>query len=328
MTVSPLPDTTAYARTEIPPVREEVLTRRRIYIFPTRPGLMFASVLAVMLLGAINYNNSLSFLIVFLLGGMSTVSIFYTYRNLAGLRIRPGTVTPVFVGEFAQFALVFDNRGQIARFSLRLAAVNGVFSPRHTVSEIFCDVSAGQETQVRLPVPAVQRGLLRPGALLLETTYPLGLFRAWTFLELGLSCLVYPAPLGGQPLPEGEADLAQYGTGQGRWGEDFIGYRDYALGDSPRHVDWKIVAKDKGWFIKVFGGQQPATLWLDWAGVHGTPERERMLSQLCQWVLDADAQQLRYGLRLPGVEIAPAYDTSHREQCLRQLALFELEENG
>ncbi|MDQ1258563.1 MAG: hypothetical protein QG643_385, partial [Pseudomonadota bacterium] len=30
-----------------------------------------------------------------------------------------------------------------------------------------------------------------------------------------------------------------------------------------------------------------------------------------------------YGLRLPGLRIAPAHGKAHRHQCLRQLALLE-----
>jgi uncharacterized protein (DUF58 family) len=40
-------------------------------------------------------------------------------------------------------------------------------------------------------------------------------------------------------------------------------------------------------------------------------------------VLDADAAHRAYGLRLPGIEIAPALGSAHRIACLRALALFE-----
>ncbi|MBL8494463.1 MAG: hypothetical protein JNM37_09400, partial [Rhodocyclaceae bacterium] len=38
-----------------------VLTHKRIYVLPTRPGLFFGLALAAMLIGAINYQLSLGF---------------------------------------------------------------------------------------------------------------------------------------------------------------------------------------------------------------------------------------------------------------------------
>ena len=43
-----------------------VLDRKRIYILPTRRGLLFAVFLLVMLLGSINYALSLGFVLTFL----------------------------------------------------------------------------------------------------------------------------------------------------------------------------------------------------------------------------------------------------------------------
>ena len=57
------------------------LTQRRIFILPTRQGFLFAIVLGIMLIGSINYNNSLGYLLTFLLASVSVVSILYTYRT-------------------------------------------------------------------------------------------------------------------------------------------------------------------------------------------------------------------------------------------------------
>ena len=52
---------------------------------------------------------------------------------------------------------------------------------------------------------------------------------------------------------------------------------------------------------------------------------EARLSRLTRWVLAADKEGLRYGLRLPGSEIAPGHGDAHRCACLRELALHGLE---
>ncbi|HEY0633740.1 MAG TPA: DUF58 domain-containing protein, partial [Gammaproteobacteria bacterium] len=72
------------------------LDRRRVYILPTRAGLLFGLVLLAMLFGAINYNNSLAYALTFLLTSVAMVSIFHTFRNLHGLTFHIGHATPVF----------------------------------------------------------------------------------------------------------------------------------------------------------------------------------------------------------------------------------------
>jgi uncharacterized protein (DUF58 family) len=42
-------------------------------------------------------------------------------------------------------------------------------------------------------------------------------------------------------------------------------------------------------------------------------------------MLDADAQSIQYGLRLPGIELPPQHGAMHRSECLRALALFGLD---
>ena len=51
------------------------LAQRRIFILPTRAGLLFAAALLAMLTGAINYNLALGHALVFLLAGLALVGM-------------------------------------------------------------------------------------------------------------------------------------------------------------------------------------------------------------------------------------------------------------
>jgi uncharacterized protein (DUF58 family) len=62
-------------------------------------------------------------------------------------------------------------------------------------------------------------------------------------------------------------------------------------------------------------------LWLDWAATAGRGDTETRLSLLTGWVLAAEREQYRYGLRLPGRLIAPDSGAAHRDACLEALAL-------
>ena len=83
----------------IPPASRVELNHRRIFIMPTRAGAIFALVLILMLLVAINYQNSLAYGLTFLLLSVAVLAILHTYRNLSGLVLSSGAARSVFVGE-------------------------------------------------------------------------------------------------------------------------------------------------------------------------------------------------------------------------------------
>ena len=75
------------------------LESRRVYILPTAVGLVFALMAFTMLLGSMNYNNNLSFVLTFLLTGLGFVAMHQCQRNLVGLEVSFAGVDPVFAGQ-------------------------------------------------------------------------------------------------------------------------------------------------------------------------------------------------------------------------------------
>lgn len=292
------------------------LDRQRIFILPTRHGLMFAVLLLLMLVGSINYTLSLGFVLTFLLGGMGLVAILHTYRNLAQLTVSAGKTMPVFAGQQASFTLCLNGSGTTERFAI------GVMLEKQPPQ--FVDVPASETVTTALALRAPQRGIFRPGRFTLFTRFPLGLFRAWSVLDLDLACIVYPQP--------DSARLPQLAGVQGRGGkaiaaegsDDFRGMRPYHPGDSPRHVAWKAMAQGRGMLTKQFSGQALPELRLDWDDLAGMAAEAR-LSRLCRWVLDAQNAGLSYGLRIPGSSIAPGNGEAHQRTCLEALALFGID---
>jgi uncharacterized protein (DUF58 family) len=176
--------------------------------------------------------------------------------------------------------------------------------------------------EVVLAVPAPRRGWLPLGRVMLETRFPLGLFRAWSHVELDARCLVYPRPER-SPLPplSGEATAGALRTPT-PGSDDFAGLRGYQRSDSPRHIAWKAVARSHEMLTKQFAGEAAAELWLDARLLPHGLTLEQTLSRLAGWVLAAERGGAHYGLRLPGVEIPPARGEQHRAACLQALALY------
>jgi uncharacterized protein (DUF58 family) len=297
-----------------------VLSQRRVFILPTRQGLLFAVVLLVMLLCSINYSLGLGFVLTFLLGALAVNAMIHTFRNLAHLRVTGGRAQPVFTGDTARFTVHFENSGSADRYAI------GLTWDRKDAT--FVDVMAFTTTPATIGVTASRRGILRPGRLTLFTRFPLGLYYAWAYLELAMHCIVYPRPaFPGLPLPPAAASAgAGAGAEHRRGQEDFHGLRQYHAGDSPRHIAWKAAARDRGLLTKQFSGQSETELWLDWAQLPPRMGVEERLSHLARWVLDAQAAELTYGLRLPGSTVEMATGTAQRDRCLEALALYDSEQ--
>lgn len=297
---------------EIGPV---TLGQRRVYILPTGGGLMFAFTVLLMLIGSINYNLSLGYVLVFLLAGNGMVSMLHTWRNLARVSLRPGKSASVFAGELAGFHVQVQNAGSLARASLAIQLAG-------QQPEYF-DVAAGNSVDVEARMPAALRGLLYPGRFRIFTTYPLGLFYAWAIVDLDMHCVIFPKPEPGNvPLPYAQAANGE-GPAAGAGEEDFSGLRTYRPGDSPRRIAWKAFARSDIFLSKQFSGSSAVELWLDFNDIPDSLGVEAKLSRLTRWVIASEAAGLRYGLRLPGSEFEPDSGALHRDRCFQALALFK-----
>lgn len=290
-----------------------VLVQRRVYVLPTRNGIVFAIALLLMLIGSINYNLSLGYALTFLLAGMSIVSILHTFRNLAHLAVTAGKVDPVFAGDIAYFGINLENGRDQSRRAIHA----------------FCDgrwqlvsVGARREETLRVEVKAARRGWLTLPRVTLETRYPLGLFRAWAYVQPAMRTIAYPrpdlSPLP-QPRPKAESgDAISVGTGT----DDFAGLREYQPSDSPRHVAWKAAASRDLLVTKTFMGRASREIILDWNDLPGM-DTEARLSRLARGVMLAHESAMAFGLRIPGKEVPISLGDAHMKQCLQALALYD-----
>src|SRR5438552_212539 len=192
------------------------LSQRRVYILPTRHGLTFGLAVILMLIGSINYNLSLGYVLTFLLAGLGIVSILHTFRNLAHLYVSAGRVAPVFAGDTAQFELIFENKSDFDRHSLDLAC-RGV--------RVSCNAPAHQHCSSALPVKAEKRGWQQLERVTVDTRFPLGLMRAWSYVQPDMRALVYPRPDSAPlPLTHSDSDTGD-AISAGPGPDDFAGLR-------------------------------------------------------------------------------------------------------
>ncbi len=300
----------------IPPARSVALDQKRIFIFPSRTGVFFILCLLVMLITAINYQNNMGFALTFLLATLFVVAILHTYANLSGLTIRALRATPVFPRQQSEFSIQIERAGQREHFALYLKWPDSSASIINLVEQ--------DTVQVQLHIAVGGRGWFSPGRLLLESTYPLGLLRCWTWVDLDLYAMVYPQPLASPELPGLAADQPGGAAVPIVGSDDFHGFRDYRHGDSLRQIHWKGLARGQGVQTKQYGAYANRSVWLDWAMFPGLSAEQR-LSHLCYWALEFEKRDDEYGLRLPGMVLQPGVGDRHRDRVLQALALYGVE---
>ncbi len=303
-------------RRQGPDAMDVTLARRRIYILPTRYGLVFAVLVFAMLLGSMNYSTSLGFALAFLLAGLGLVALHHCHANLLGTRLRFAAARPVFAGQEARFQIEVSNGGALPKYEIELEAA-GVQTPP-------VDLEPGAAQVLELGLPTQRRGWISLPRLSVATRHPGNLSRAWTWVHMDAHCLVYPAPAPlGRPVPRSANPTESGGIAQAHGNADFAGLRDAVPGDPPRRIAWKAYARTGALLVKQFAGAEAAAEVFEWESL---PELgpEQRLSQLARWCLDAHAAGLGFGLALPGRHIGPGTGERQLHECLAALALFDL----
>jgi uncharacterized protein (DUF58 family) len=287
-----------------------LLNRRRIYVVPTRFGLVFSAVLLVMLLGALNYNNNPALLLTCLLAAASYQSVFQAFRSIDRVELRALRAEPCHAGGPLRISLYFhiDTR---PRHSLRVT-VEGM--------QTVFDLMPGGNGGVRIELPAAQRGWRRPGRIRVWSEYPFGLFHVWSWLNPDFVALIYPRlEINAPPLPLTGGEAEQQAT-RGA-GDELAMLRDYHPTDPLRSIAWKASARHDKLLVKEFEQRRGREILLDFSLLRGI-DRETRIARLARWVCVAETAQVRYALQLPESRLGPGLGPEHRHACLRELALL------
>lgn len=309
-----------WAQSRQPRTDTLLLTQRNLYILPTRAGWLFALTLIVLLLASINYQLNLGYVLTFLLAGSGAVSMHVTHATLRGLTLHLKPVAPVFAGEPALLDVVLTSPGA-ARFGIGLKVAGTA-----PASLTWIDVPALGQAHAQVRFVPDARGFHEPPTLGAETRFPLGLFRTWAVWQPAALLLVYPHPeRPATALPAARAVPGGPSQSRSAHGGEVEGVRAYRRGDPVKLIAWKKAAKALETGGDLVSRDTSASahqeLWLEWQACGALAPEER-LSRLTAWTIAAHRAAAEYGLRLPGVDIAPGNGDAQRRHCLQALALW------
>jgi uncharacterized protein (DUF58 family) len=292
------------------------LLRRRIYILPTRAGLLLAAAVAAMLVASINYQLSLGFLFTFLIGAIAIVAMHRTHDTLLGLQIQCLDTRPAHAGGNVVFTLRLANLHKHVRGGLRIQFDEAIKAQR----EVWLGPS--EQFDLQLEVPAPQRGWFACPRLKISTVYPFGLWHSWSYFWPAEKALVYP------PLVKDAAPPSGHGQGHGASHagvapEAFSHVTPYQEGQDVRMLHWRGFARGV-LAIRQHEGEsgQERVYRIDTLPMQLTLEER--LARLATALVRADLGGDRFGLVL-GQE-TPLVDrgAAHRHACLSRLATYGL----
>lgn len=300
-----------------PETAREILSQRNLYIFPSSQFLGFLTVIMMMWLAGTNYENNLVLVLTFFMLAIFVSTIFMTHANLSGLEIAVTGYEPVFAGDQIVVHLNVENPTKEDRFR--------VLMKWQGAQPVSVDVAAKSSMAKSIQLSTKRRGWFKAERLRVETTYPLGILRAWSWPKLELRALVYPQPIPAEPT---SGDQSEGGEGQShkRGIDDFGGLEEWQPGVSAQRIAWKQYSAGRGLLEKTFEAQTLNPEWLDWENYAGLGVEQR-LSALCAKILEMESLGQHYGLRLPGKMFPPSQGDVHLHKLLSALASYDLDDS-
>ena len=100
-----------------------VLNQRNVYILPTRAGWMLAFTLLLLLVGSINYQLNLGYLLTFLLAGSAVAGMHICHANLRGLALHLTPPSPAHAGQAATLDIRLGNERTKARYGIGVGVI-------------------------------------------------------------------------------------------------------------------------------------------------------------------------------------------------------------
>jgi hypothetical protein len=308
-------------------VGAHTLGKRSVFILPTRQGIYLAFFLLAMLLACINYNLSLGYMLTFFVFSVALGAMHRTHQNLLGTRIEVQPVDAVFAGEPITLPFTLENPSKLVKHAL-LTAQRANKIEIHTVQ---CSLASKAQLTPSLSLAPLQRGIHCLPTLEISSRYPLGLWRAWSYVFPVGAVSVYPEPKSPLPhllaLSQQHSSNAVYITSTRDTQGDAVSHIENTSSATARSIHWPALAKGQ-LAQRILENDAPMTqgVLLSLAGctVVGI---EAQLSQLCFAIQHCEAKGVPFVLQLGSVHYPSNEQASnhpaHVQQCLQALAAYE-----
>lgn len=262
---------------------------------------------------AVGYANNLIYIFVFFLISVAMTGMIVTNRNVSSIKVDSVTAGRLFCGEEGRLDVDIHNGSPVDSWDVQARLEKNKNSDGGKTY-----VSSGGHASLKVPFRPARRGLLHPPRIVLQSTFPFGLLRAWKYAVAQQPVVVYPERRGSIVFPQeaaGGERVQQSGL--------FKDHRPYQSADPLSRIDWRASARRDELLVKNYEEPEKPKLKFTWESTGALVETETRLSQLALWVDEAERQGHQYSLKIPGVETEFASGSAHHDRCLTALALYE-----
>ena len=300
-------------------LRQKMVRQNRIYIMPSGRGVLFLAVIIVMILTAATYANNLIFILSFFMFAAFVVSMVQTHYNMKGVRVEFLSAEDSFEGDpqIAMFQVEQKRRRNKRALRVRTAR-SRLFTTVHSEP---VDLNNNESARaVRIDVVGHRRGRHRLPEIIVETYFPLGLFRAWKVFRFPKAeLIVYPKPdishsLAPSSFAQGEDQLGLRTSPEGDFGE----LKEYRSGESYHQIAWKQYARTGDLYSKVHWGDEHKHYVIPWP--KDPQDLERKLSRISGWIKRAVDENASFEMEIESAKIPVGEGLEHAKLCWRALA--------
>jgi uncharacterized protein (DUF58 family) len=304
----------------LPPQQRVTLSHKGIFILPSAFGLAWLALIVLLYLFGTNYQNNLVIGLSLLLASVFHTCILYSYKNLAGLTFNAITPADAYAEQTHAFPIMLTGHTKQKHPDTTHQQICLQFSGQRHVRLAQTEEQSIATVQYAHP----KRGLLTPGRIKVWSHFPLGLFKAWSYVDLDLHQVIFAKPLECDIhlTSQNRDDNNEISHGRIRPGvDDYTGLRGYVMGESLKQVAWKQWAQGKGMLTKEFNEPEGSPVWLSLDDTQGH-DLEQKLGKLCWQVNYLTQKNQVFGLILNHNTLGQSSGESHRIACQKAIAMY------
>lgn len=280
----------------------------KVYILPTWNGIKFIFMNVLLLIIGLLYGNNFILMFNFLLFSLVFCSMIYTHYNLERLSIVSIQIDQAFAQTPTSIQIAFANKSLFDKFEILVRPYN---TPKLEL-ESDRNITMRKDTFAMESITGIfsSRGIQNIEFLRLETTFPFGFFRTFSYHQIDQSFIIYPKPLDSSDylrkiisLPHGQEDSD-------------IEIKSWHLQDRPNRILWKKIGKELLTRHEIPQGSEELNLHYS----HELSESE--LSTLTSLVLKLSERKIPFKITAPKFEVQSRGKKDQLKDVLRQLGTY------
>ena len=277
---------------------------------PTLEGIWWLGAVFLLMLMGWGYANNLCLALAVLLLSLSVIFLIECHFNLEGLNLQLMSYEDQFAQRRLRWKGAYRSRSQRTRHNLKLR----------------WDTKEQLSSEIKiLPDHFIEGEFIFPYSkkwdspfIIIESRYPMGLFRAWSFQKIDNVAWVYPEPIleneSTQVSHSSESETERYKISSS--GDEPHESKFFETGDSSNRIDWKYYARTQSLRLKTYLEHESKLFYYSWPYLAGDEYSKKILTGHIQ---RHSQREEKFGFKIGSLELPPEIGPHHVQTVLRAI---------